>query len=159
MYRLHEDVVDFFETTIKYYKRFPTFKWLEQAGITPSNSTGYSYADIRDILFENHGGVPFIGCNGPRYNNTAAGKAANSSDSGYTALSEVWYYEYVSSLITQSPERGCANASQAYGRPQEGNVIPTSAAPTYLTNCAKAAGAINYFQRTNGSEKVPTVPY
>jgi ribonuclease T2 len=51
------------------------------------------------------------------------------------------YYEYVS------------------GRPQEGNTIPTSAAPTYLTNCAKTVGAINYFERTKGSEKVPTVPY
>jgi ribonuclease T2 len=95
-YRQHEDVVDFFETTIKYYKRFPTFKWLEEAHITPSNKTGYSYTDIRDVLFEKHGGVPFIGCSGPRYNTTAAGKG--SLDNGYTALSEVWYYEYVSSL-------------------------------------------------------------
>jgi ribonuclease T2 len=48
---------------------------------------------------------------------------------------------------------------QAYGRPQEGNTIPTSASPTYLTSCAKAPGAINYYKRTNGSEKVPTIPY
>jgi ribonuclease T2 len=94
MYRQHEEVVDFFETAIKYYKRFPTFKWLEKANITPSNKTGYSYADIRDTLFANHGGIPFIGCNGPRYNATAAGKG--SLDNGYTALSEIWYYEYVS---------------------------------------------------------------
>ncbi|KAH7379185.1 ribonuclease T2-like protein [Phaeosphaeria sp. MPI-PUGE-AT-0046c] len=138
-YRKHEDVVDFFETAIKYYKRFPTFEWLEAADITPSNTTGYTYADIRDVLFEEHGGVPFIGCNGPRYNTTAAGKG--SLDNGFTALSEVWYYEY------------------AYGRPQEGNTIPTSAAPTYLTNCAKAKGAVMYYQRTNGSERVPTVPF
>jgi ribonuclease T2 len=97
MYRKHEEVVDFFETAVKYYKRFPTFEWLEDADITPSNKTGYTYSTIRDVLFENHGGVPFIGCNGPRYNTTAAGK--NSTDNGFTALSEVWYYEYVSHTL------------------------------------------------------------
>jgi ribonuclease T2 len=48
---------------------------------------------------------------------------------------------------------------KAYGRPQEGNTIPTSAAPTYLTNCARAPNAINYYQRTNGSERTPMIPY
>jgi ribonuclease T2 len=93
-YRKHEEVVDFFATAVKYYKRFPTFKWLAEAQITPSNSTGYNYTGIRDVLFAKTGGVPFIGCNGPRYNTTAAGKG--SLDNGYTALSEIWYYEYVS---------------------------------------------------------------
>ncbi|KAF2132955.1 ribonuclease T2 [Dothidotthia symphoricarpi CBS 119687] len=139
LYRENEEVVDFFETAIKYYQRFPTFAWLEDAGITPSNSTTYSYSDFRDVLFEHHGGIPFIGCSGPRYNTTTAGK--NSTDSGYTVLSEVWYYEHV------------------YGRPQEGNTISVNASSTYLTNCAKTSGAINYYERSNGSEKVPTIPY
>lgn len=129
----------FFETAIKYYKRFPTFDWLANEGITPSNSTTYTYSNLRDVLFSQHGGIPFLGCSGPRYNTTAAGK--NSTDNGYTVLSEVWYYEHV------------------YGRPQEGNTIPVNASSTYLTNCAKADGAIHYYQRTNGSERVPTVPY
>lgn len=93
-YREHEEVVDFFETAIRYYKRFPTFDWLKEAGITPSNCTTYSYTEIRDPLVKQHGGLPFIGCTGPRYNTTEAGK--NSTDHGYTVLSEVWYYEYVS---------------------------------------------------------------
>lgn len=138
-YRQHEDVVDFFETAIKYYKRFPTFDWLAAENITPSNSTTYTYSDLRDVLFKQHGGVPFLGCSGPRYNTTAAGK--NSTDNGYTVLSEVWYYEHV------------------YGRPQEGNTIPANASSTYLTNCAKVEGAIHYYQRTNGSERLPTIPY
>jgi ribonuclease T2 len=100
-YRKHEEVVDFFATAVKYYKRFPTFKWLAEAQITPSNSTGYNYTGIRDVLFAKTGGVPFIGCNGPRYNTTAAGKG--SLDNGYTALSEIWYYEYVSHY----PPLGC----------------------------------------------------
>lgn len=93
-YRQHEDVVDFFETVIKYQRRFPTFDWLKEAEITPSNSSTYSYGEIRDVLFEKHGGVPFIGCSGPRFNTTEAGK--NSTDTGYTVLTEIWYYEHVS---------------------------------------------------------------
>lgn len=32
-YKQHEDVVDFFETTIRYYNRFPTDQWLSKHGI------------------------------------------------------------------------------------------------------------------------------
>ncbi|CAI6271656.1 unnamed protein product [Periconia digitata] len=138
-YREHEDVVDFFETVIRYYKRFPTFEWLEAAAILPSNSTTYSYADILEPLQEQTKAVPFIGCSGPRFNATAAG--ANSTDNGYTVLSEVWYYEHV------------------YGRPQEMNTVPVDASASYLTNCAKSAGGIWYYERSNGSVKVPAVPY
>ncbi|KAH7123905.1 ribonuclease T2-like protein [Dendryphion nanum] len=138
-YQQHEEVVDFFETAIKYYKRVPTFEWLEDAGITPSNSTQYTYADVRDTLTDRFGSVPFIGCSGPRFNATEKGRG--SADNGYTKLSEVWYYEHV------------------FGRPQDVNTVPVDASPTYLTNCAKSVGAIWYHERTNGSEKVPTVPY
>ncbi|KAF2009838.1 ribonuclease T2 [Aaosphaeria arxii CBS 175.79] len=138
-YREHEEVVDFFETAIKYYKRVPTFKWLAEAEITPSNTTQYSYTAIRDALSSQFGSVPFIGCSGPRYNTTDAGKG--STDAGYTKLTEIWYYEHV------------------YGRPQEVNTIPVNASATYLTNCAKVDGAIWYHERSEGSEKLPTVPY
>jgi ribonuclease T2 len=138
-YREHEEVVDFFETAIQYYQRFPTYKWLKAKKIVPSNSTTYSYTDFKSTLAKKHGAIPFIGCSGPRFNATAAGK--NTTDNGYTVLSEVWYYEYV------------------YGRPQEGNTVPVDASASYQTNCAKTAGAIHYPLRTNGSEKVPMVPF
>ena len=48
---------------------------------------------------------------------------------------------------------------QVYGRPQDVNTVPVSASPTYLTNCAKAVEGIWYHERTNGSEKVPRLPY
>jgi ribonuclease T2 len=86
MYRQHEDVVDFFDSAIMYYKRVPSFEWLQKDGIVPSNTTRYSYADISNTLTDNFGSIPFIGCSGPRYNATAAG--ANSTDNGYTRLSE-----------------------------------------------------------------------
>ena len=96
-YQEHEEVVDFFETTIKYYKRFPTFKWLKDECITPSNSTTYTYSKMRDALSKKHRAVPFLGCSGPRYNTTEAGKG--SLDNGYTVLSEVWYYQHVSNHV------------------------------------------------------------
>ncbi|KAF1959282.1 ribonuclease T2, partial [Byssothecium circinans] len=130
-YRSHEEVVDFFETAIRYYLRFPTFEWLASAGIAPSNSTTYSYAELRDVLFEKSGGVPFIGCAGPRFNSTEMGR--NSTDNGFTVLSEVWYYEHV------------------YGRPQDGWTVPQNASASYVTNCARTEGAIVYPERAEGS--------
>jgi len=69
-----------------YYKRVPTFKWLEDAHIKPSNKTTYTYSKIRDVLKKKHGAIPFIGCSGPRYNTTAAGKG--SLDNGFISFSE-----------------------------------------------------------------------
>jgi ribonuclease T2 len=160
-YREHEEVVDFFETAIKYYQRFPTYKWLKAKDIVPSNSTTYSYTAIRDVLAKKHGGVPFLGCSGPRFNATEAGKG--STDNGYTVLSEVWYYEHVSTLFSLLPlsytPRDSNTHIQVYGRTQEGRTVSVDASPTYLTNCAMTKGAIHYYQRSNGSEKAPAVPY
>jgi ribonuclease T2 len=137
----------------------PTFKWLKSADIKPSNQTTYSYEKIAKVLKKKHGGLPFIGCSGPRYNATEAGKG--STDNGYINFSEgkfkstiamlkqtrlivyftVWYYDYV------------------HGRPQELNTEPVDASASYFTNCAKTKGAIHYLERTKGSEKKATVPY
>lgn len=103
-YRVHEEVVDFFETTVRYYKKVPTFSWLKQARIVPSNSTTYSYKDISRVLTKRHGGVPFIGCSGPRFNETKAGRG--SLDNGRTVLNEVWYYDHVSCPAREYDEWG-----------------------------------------------------
>ncbi|KAF2705322.1 ribonuclease T2 [Pleomassaria siparia CBS 279.74] len=138
-YKQHQEVVDFFETVIKFQKRKPTFKWLEKAHITPSNKTTYTYSDIVGVLKKKHGRIPFIGCSGQRYNTTEAGKG--SLDNGYTSFSEVWYYDHV------------------YGRPQEANAVPVDASESYRTTCAKTKGAIHYYERTKGSENKAKVPY
>jgi ribonuclease T2 len=128
----HQDVVDFFDTAIKYYLRFPTYEWLKEANITPSNSTTYTLSDIQGQLAKKHGAVPYIGCSGPRYNTTAQGMKENSTDSGRTVVSEVWYY------------------MNAYGRPQDGNTVPVNATGSN-TSCAKAKGAILYPEMTESS--------
>lgn len=130
LYRKHEEVVDFFDTAIMYYERFPTFKWLAQAGIKPSNRTTYSLSDIQGVLQRKSGGLPYVGCSGPRYNETDAGKG--STDNGRTYISEAWYYFY------------------AYGRPQDGKTVPTDAG-SFNTTCAHAPGALHYYKRSSGS--------
>lgn len=103
----HEDVVQFFETAISYYLRLPTYKWLESAGITPSNSSQVSLGDFQGALTSAYGALPYVGCSGPRYNETSAG--ANSTDNGRTAISEVWYYQHVSWTKEHVQGVECAN--------------------------------------------------
>jgi ribonuclease T2 len=131
-YVKHQEVVEFFETAIMYYQRVPTYEWLKDAGITPSNSTTYTLSEIKRALTKAWGAEPYIGCSGTRYNATEAGEATNSTDTGRTAISEVWYYFH------------------ADGRPQEGNSVPVGAG-SFNTTCAHAEGAIHYYERTPGS--------
>jgi ribonuclease T2 len=54
-YVLHEDVIDFFQTAILYYLGLPTYQWLAEKGITPSNSTKYSLGNIQGALTAAYG--------------------------------------------------------------------------------------------------------
>lgn len=76
-YTEHEEVVDFFDTVVASYKRVPTYDWLARKDIYPSNSTTYTYADLEDALNEAYGAIPYIGCSGPAYNETEAGKGSS----------------------------------------------------------------------------------
>lgn len=129
--QLHSDVVDFFETTIGYYKKFPTWDFLARHQILPSNQTGYSKEEIEDALAEETGAVPYVGCSGPRYNETDAGKRENSTDAGRTVLSEVWYYMHV------------------FGRPQEGRFV--SVDQTGRSGCTNVTGGVWYYEQMEGS--------
>lgn len=124
-------MIDFFETTILYNSRLNTFEWLAQHDITPSNSTTYTLADFESALSAEYGAIPYVGCSGSRYNETAEGQG--SSDNGRTSVSEMWYYFHVN------------------GRPQQGNSV--SLDRTGSSSCAKAEGALNYFERASGSER------
>ena len=90
--------------------------------------------DTQAPLTTSFGELPYIGCSGPRYNETEAGRG--TSDAGYTVLSEMWYYYHV------------------FGRPQRGEALPVPANITggRLTSCATTPGAIWYYERTEGSE-------
>ncbi|KAH6659344.1 ribonuclease T2 family protein [Truncatella angustata] len=131
----HEEVVDFFETALGYYNVLPTWGWLSAKGIRPSNSSYYSLADFQDALTEGFGKLPYIGCSGPRYNATEAGKG--SADNGYTVMTEVWYYHH------------------AFGRVQRGQAERVHANITggSVSSCAKTPGALRYYERTPGSDQ------
>ena len=113
-----------------YYKRVPTYKWLADAGITPSNDTQYSLSDIQGTLKKAYGAQPYVGCAGTRYNETEEG--AGSSDNGRTVISEVWYYSHVD------------------GKPQEGMSVPVDAG-SFNTTCAGVDGGLWYYEPTKGS--------
>jgi ribonuclease T2 len=133
-YRQHEEVVDFFETAVSYYQNLPTYGWLSAKNIRPSNTTTYSLSDMQAALTTGFGAVPYIGCSGPRYNATTAG--AGTQDSGFTQVSEVWYYYHV------------------YGRVQRGQGLPVNASINggSISSCATTPGALHYPLRAPGSE-------
>ncbi|CEJ84511.1 Putative Ribonuclease T2 family protein [[Torrubiella] hemipterigena] len=131
----YADLFEFFETVIYYFRQVPTWSWLANAGIRPSNTTSYTLSDIQGVLTKEFGQLPFLGCSGPRFNETAAGKG--SLDNGRTQLSEVWYYHTV------------------YGAPQriDAKRLPATAAGNFLTTCAKADKAVWYYERAKGSQR------
>ncbi|KAH6626485.1 ribonuclease T2-like protein [Chaetomium sp. MPI-SDFR-AT-0129] len=132
----HQDLLTFFDVSAQYFKSLPTYDWLAAADITPSNTTSYTLADIQSTLASHHDGeVPYLGCSGKRYNETEAGKG--SLDNGFTALTEVWYYYHV------------------YGPVQAGKGKPVGADINggSISSCAKAEGAVWYYERAKGSER------
>ncbi|KAF2152265.1 ribonuclease T2 [Myriangium duriaei CBS 260.36] len=132
----HQEVVEFYQTAITYYRRRPTYDWLAAAGIRPSNSTTYSLSDMQAALRKGYGALPYVGCTGPRYNSTEAGKG--STDNGRTIVDEMWYYLHI------------------YGRPQDGHGVPIDATGS-VSSCATTKGALTYPLRSAGS--IRTVPH
>ncbi|KAI9692759.1 MAG: ribonuclease T2-like [Bogoriella megaspora] len=80
-YKPQEEVVSYFETTIKLFSRLPTYKLLETAGITPSTTKEYSRDKINDALKDGHQGNPVtIRCR-------------------HGGLQEVWYHFNVRGIL------------------------------------------------------------
>ena len=131
----HTDLLTYYSVAAEYFNRLPTYDWLAAKSIKPSNSTLYTLSDIQSTLAAKHGAKPYIGCSGPRYNETAAGKG--SLDNGRTVLTEVWYYYHV---------YGPVQAGR--GKPVEADINGGS-----TSSCAKTDKAIWYYQRTPGSER------
>ncbi|GAB0142159.1 hypothetical protein EsHS_00002721 [Epichloe bromicola] len=59
-----EAVVDFFETTVGLFRRLPTYRWLADAGIHPSEGRSYGLDRIRGALAGRHGAGVTLGCEG-----------------------------------------------------------------------------------------------
>jgi ribonuclease T2 len=54
-------LIDYFETAILHDLQYPTYNWLKEAGITPSNETGVDVQEMIDILTEKSGAIPYVG--------------------------------------------------------------------------------------------------
>lgn len=139
----HADLFDFLDTAVAWHRPLQTYRWLARAGIRPSNATARSLAHLQRALAAGFGRVPYLGCVGPRYNETIAG--AGSRDAGRTRLAEVWYHFHA---------RGRPQAAAAADpRVHKRLAAREAARDGAVSNCARAAGAVWYHERTSGSEQ------
>ncbi|KFY24930.1 hypothetical protein V493_04933 [Pseudogymnoascus sp. VKM F-4281 (FW-2241)] len=61
-YEPQMELVDYFEKTVELNKELNSYKFLADAGITPSADATYTLAQIEDALKASHGFVPTVGC-------------------------------------------------------------------------------------------------
>ena len=67
-YEATEEAVDYFQRTMALFKSLPTYKWLDDAGITPSESETYTADEIEKALEKAHGAPVTISCKGGELN-------------------------------------------------------------------------------------------
>jgi ribonuclease T2 len=77
-----EEAVAYFERTVALFKTLPTYEWLEEEGIIPSDTETYSLESIQSTLKEKHGAEVTIGCKGQ-------------------TLNEVWYHYNVQGSLQE----------------------------------------------------------
>jgi ribonuclease T2 len=78
----NQEVVDYFKKTVELFKSLPSYDWLAEAGINPSDTETYSSADIQAALKAKHGNEVTIGCKDGQFN-------------------EIWYhYNVKGSVVT-----------------------------------------------------------
>ncbi|KAI1412236.1 ribonuclease T2-like protein [Hypoxylon sp. FL1857] len=129
-YQPTEEVSYFFNTTVSLFKTLPTYKWLADAGITPSSSKTYQLSDIQAALSKNHGGKNvYVGCSG-------------------SAVEQVYYYfnvygsvangQFVPADPDNSDDGGCPSSGVKYlpknGGGDGGGGSTTSPTPTSTTS-------------------------
>ncbi|PQK11919.1 hypothetical protein BB8028_0003g05390 [Beauveria bassiana] len=67
-YRDGEEAADFFTRTVGLFKTLPTYQWLADAGIEPSDSKTYDVAQIQSVLAGQHGAQVTLGCKNGVFN-------------------------------------------------------------------------------------------
>lgn len=75
-----DGVVPYFHQAVQLFKTLPTYQWLSNAGIVPSNTAKYNTADVVAALKQNYGYAPYVGCSNG-------------------ALDEVWYFYNVQGSV------------------------------------------------------------
>lgn len=72
---------DFFRITVNLYKKLPTYDFLTQEGITPSNTNTYTKAQIQAALDKHFGQKVYFKCD------------------SLNALQEVWYFHHIKGSV------------------------------------------------------------
>ncbi|KAI0165204.1 ribonuclease M [Hypoxylon sp. FL1284] len=120
-YQPTEEVPYYFNATVSLFKTLPTYKFLADAGITPSADATYDLADIQAALSKGHGGESvYVGCSGG-------------------AVEQVYYYFNVQGsvatgkFVPASPDNGddggCPKSGVKY-LPKNGGGSPTPTSTT-----------------------------
>ena len=104
-YEPTEEVAAFFQTVVNLYKTLPTYEWLADAGIKPSNSKTYTLAAMQAALKKHHGYDVYLGC------------------SDGETLDEAWYYFNVRGSV-QTGEFAGAKPTQSSSCPSSGIKYP-----------------------------------
>lgn len=60
--------MDYVNTLVSLFQKLPTFDWLEEAGIEPSDSKTYTSSEIQAALEAQHGAAVTLGCSGSNLN-------------------------------------------------------------------------------------------
>ncbi|KAG7700548.1 hypothetical protein KL951_000663 [Ogataea haglerorum] len=82
-FETNREVVDYFRKSVELFEGLPTYKWLEAAGITPSDSRTYSKQQIDEALRSRFGKEVYFKC-----------------DRNH-ALNEIWYFHHLRGSIPQ----------------------------------------------------------
>ncbi|OTB20073.1 hypothetical protein K445DRAFT_313882 [Daldinia sp. EC12] len=125
-YKATDEVPYYFNTTVSLFKSLPTYKWLADAGITPSSSKTYKLSDIQAALSKNHNGeTVYVSCSG-------------------NAIEQVYYYfnvrgsvatgEFVPASPDNGDDGGCPSTGVKYlpknGGGGGGSTTTTTSKPT-----------------------------
>ncbi|KAL9095523.1 MAG: hypothetical protein Q9165_002394 [Trypethelium subeluteriae] len=105
-YRPQEEVVIYFEKTIELFKTLPSYKWLSDAGITPSNGKTYDRTAVQAALEKGFGHPVTIKCH-------------------FGELDEIWYHFNIKGSFDTGQSGGVDNfiPSDPQGGQQKGFLI------------------------------------
>ncbi|CAI5759695.1 unnamed protein product [Candida verbasci] len=82
-YETNEDVYDYYKILYQLFENLPTYQWLTEAGIKPSNSVTYTKSQIQNALSSKFGQQVYFKC--------------DSSN----ALNEIWYFHHIKGSLLQ----------------------------------------------------------
>lgn len=127
-----QEVVDYFKRTVSLFKTLPSYKWLEDAGIVPSETATYTLKQIQAAISAHHGHDVIANCN------------KNGE------LNELWYHYNVRGSVQTGEFVPVATVGSPSTCPAEGikylpkkRVEPSASASTLSSVIASASTSVS----------------